>query len=169
MFKRRFRLPSPAIVISMVALSLVLGGTAVAAGTGGHADAAADKALVKKLSPTLSVKNAKQLGGKAASSYALRNAIMWAVVTNNGSSAAAVRSTPGVSASRNGVGVVKVTFPRDVSGCAWTATQGPPTSTVVLDDYATVRGNGTKTQVLVVTYNPNGSQEDAPFHLLVTC
>ena len=28
MFKRRFRLPSPALVISMVALSLVLGGTA---------------------------------------------------------------------------------------------------------------------------------------------
>ena len=33
MFKRRFRLPSPAIVIAMLALALVLGGTAVAAGT----------------------------------------------------------------------------------------------------------------------------------------
>ena len=43
MFKRRFRLPSPALVISMVTLSLVLGGTAFAASTretqgqeGGH-------------------------------------------------------------------------------------------------------------------------------------
>ena len=30
MFKRRFRLPSPALVISMITLSLVLGGTAFA-------------------------------------------------------------------------------------------------------------------------------------------
>ena len=35
MFRRRFRLPSPALVIAVVALSLVLGGTAMAASTGG--------------------------------------------------------------------------------------------------------------------------------------
>ena len=29
MFRRKFRLPSPALVISMIALSLVLGGTAL--------------------------------------------------------------------------------------------------------------------------------------------
>jgi hypothetical protein len=169
MFKRRVRLPSPAIVISMVALSLVLGGTAVAASTGGHADAAADKALVKKLAPTLSVKNAKQLGGKAASSYALKNAIMWAVVTNDGTTATVSRSTPGVSAARNGTGDVNVTFPRDVSRCAWTATQGNPSSSFVPSDFATVRGSGIKTQVQVVTYNTTGSQVDVDFHLLVTC
>src|SRR5438552_10813874 len=33
MLKRRFRLPSPALVISMITLSFVLGGTAVAAST----------------------------------------------------------------------------------------------------------------------------------------
>jgi hypothetical protein len=59
MFKRRFRLPSPALVISMVTLSLVLGGTAVAATTATHKDARADSALVKKLAPSLSVKHAK--------------------------------------------------------------------------------------------------------------
>jgi hypothetical protein len=56
MFKRRFRLPSPALVISMVALTLVLGGTAVAATVSG--DTKADTKLVKKLAPTLSVKHA---------------------------------------------------------------------------------------------------------------
>jgi hypothetical protein len=56
MFKRTFRLPSPALVISMVALALVLGGTAAAAA--GHGDKAADTKLVKKLAPSLSVKHA---------------------------------------------------------------------------------------------------------------
>jgi hypothetical protein len=58
MFKRRFRLPSPALVISMITLSLVLGGTAVAATTA-HGDKKADIKLIKKLAPTLSVKRAK--------------------------------------------------------------------------------------------------------------
>src|SRR6478752_4820724 len=59
MFKRRFRLPSPALVVSIVTLSLVLGGTAIAATTATHTDAKADAALVKKLAPSLSVKHAK--------------------------------------------------------------------------------------------------------------
>lgn len=59
MFKPRFRLPSPALVVSMVTLSLVLGGTAVAATTATHEDARGDSALVKKLAPSLSVKHAK--------------------------------------------------------------------------------------------------------------
>jgi hypothetical protein len=59
MFKFRFRLPSPALVISLIALSLVLGGTAVAAGTAKHKDAKADTKLVRKLAPSLSVKHAK--------------------------------------------------------------------------------------------------------------
>src|SRR2546421_7066973 len=59
MFKPRFRLPSPALVISLIALSLVLGGTAFAATTAKHKDAKADTKLVKKLAPSLSVKHAK--------------------------------------------------------------------------------------------------------------
>ena len=51
MFKRRFRLPSPALVISMVTLSLVLGGTAFAASTATHKDKKADTKLIKKLAP----------------------------------------------------------------------------------------------------------------------
>src|SRR6476620_3983556 len=58
MLKRRFRLPSPALVISMIALTLVLGGTAVAA-TATHGDKKADTKLIKKLAPSLSVKHAK--------------------------------------------------------------------------------------------------------------
>jgi hypothetical protein len=73
MSKRQFRLPGPALLISMLALALVLGGTAVAATGGTHADAKADTKLVKALAPSLSVKqatNATKLGGHAASFYA---------------------------------------------------------------------------------------------------
>ncbi|HEY2354192.1 MAG TPA: hypothetical protein VGH79_04755 [Gaiellaceae bacterium] len=168
MFKRRLRLPSPALVISMLALSLVLGGTAIAATKGGNPDAAADKALIKKMAPTLSVKNAKELAGKPASSYEAKSSIMWAVVSNSGSPAV-VRSTPGVTVSSGGTGNVNVTFPRDVSGCAWTATQGNPGNTFVDHNFATVRGSGNSTQVEVITWNESGSQVNAGFHVLVTC
>jgi hypothetical protein len=76
MFKRFVRLPSPALVISMLALALVLGGTAVAATTSVHADKKADIKLIKQLAPTLSVKHAKtagdaaKLGGAPPSTYA---------------------------------------------------------------------------------------------------
>ena len=61
MHKFKLRLPSPALVISVIALSLVLGGTAFAASARHfrHADAKADTKLVKKLAPKLSVKHAK--------------------------------------------------------------------------------------------------------------
>jgi len=60
MHKRKFRLPSPALVISMITLSLVLGGTAFAASTAKrHKDARADTRLIRKLAPKLSVKHAK--------------------------------------------------------------------------------------------------------------
>lgn len=62
MHKFKLRLPSPALVISMIALSLVLGGTAFAASTkhhSRHADAKADTKLIKTLAPKLSVNHAK--------------------------------------------------------------------------------------------------------------
>jgi hypothetical protein len=169
MFKRGVRLPSPAIVISMLALSLVLGGTAVAAGTGGHADAKADTALIKKLAPSLSVKSAKQLNGKPASSYESKSSMMWAVVTNDASAVSIVRSTPGVTATYGSQGIVKVKFPKDVSQCAWIATQGNGASAYVPSAFATVRGDGTSTDVEVITYDDTGAYIDANFHLLVTC
>lgn len=74
MLKSRLRLPSPALVISLIALSLVLGGTAVAASTVAYLTKTSGTKLVEKLAPTLSVKHAKTagratlLGGKNATS-----------------------------------------------------------------------------------------------------
>src|SRR4051794_11605828 len=59
MFK--LRLPSPALVVSMLALALALGGSAVAATTAD--DTRADTKLIKKLAPTLSVRHAQTSDG----------------------------------------------------------------------------------------------------------
>jgi len=62
MFGHRMRAPSPAFVISLIALFLALGGTSYAATKGiltKHKDAKADTTLVKRLAPSLSVKHAK--------------------------------------------------------------------------------------------------------------
>lgn len=79
---RRLRLPNPALVISLVTLSLVLGGSAIAATTSG--DTKADTKLVKALAPSLSVKHAKsadsatnaaKLGGQLPSFYLPASAV----------------------------------------------------------------------------------------------
>lgn len=63
MFRRRFRLPSPALVIATIALGVALGGTAVAASMDN--DKAADTRLIRHLAPSLNVRSAhyaKQIG-----------------------------------------------------------------------------------------------------------
>ena len=62
MFKHRLRAPSPAFVISLIALFLALGGTSYATTKvilTKHNDAKADTTLVKRVAPSLSVKHAK--------------------------------------------------------------------------------------------------------------
>src|SRR6476619_2233279 len=81
MFKLRFRLPSPSLVVAMVTLSLVLGGTAVATTTATHEDARADSVLVKKLAPSLSVKHAKS-ADNATSAVNATNAVNATHATN---------------------------------------------------------------------------------------
>ena len=71
MSTRRFRLPSPALVISTVALSLVLGGAAFAATAATHTDAKADTKLIKKVAPSLSVKHADSANSATTAANAM--------------------------------------------------------------------------------------------------
>ena len=113
MFKRRFRLPSPALVISMLALAVALGGTAFAANSAvtakKHKDKKADIKLIKKLAPTLSVKHAQSASSAttaanathaatAASSTKAMNAVN-ATNATNATSAANATHLGGVAAS----------------------------------------------------------------------
>jgi hypothetical protein len=98
MFKLRFRLPSPALVVAMVTLSLVLGGTAVATTTATHKDARADSVLVKKLAPSLSVKHAKT-ADNATSAVNATNAVNATHATSADNAISAVNATNSVNAT----------------------------------------------------------------------
>src|SRR6476619_2637277 len=98
MFKLRFRLPSPALVVAMVTLSLVLGGTAVATTTATHEDARADSVLVKKLAPSLSVRHAKT-ADNAISAVNATNAVNATHATSADNAISAVNATNAVNAT----------------------------------------------------------------------
>jgi hypothetical protein len=71
--KHLLRAPSPALVISLIALFVALGGTSLAATkvlAAKHKDAKADTSLVKKLAPSLSVKHAKTADSAANATHA---------------------------------------------------------------------------------------------------
>ncbi len=179
MSRRRFRLPSPALVLSMVALSIVLGGTAVAATTT-HSDAKADTKLVKKLAPSLSVKNAKQLGGVAAGAYERK--VQWALVSKTGTTILA--QSGGISvASHAAAGEFYLHFPTTVAGHAISLTgaygashegyppvqiEGSPCGASTPDSttcFAT--GTNIPSDLFVSVNDDTGTQVDRPFYVVV--
>ena len=71
--KHWMRAPSPALVISLIALFVALGGTSLGAShviAKRHTDAKADTKLVNKLAPTLSVKHAMTADGATTAASA---------------------------------------------------------------------------------------------------
>jgi len=113
--------------------------------------------------------NASALGGSPASAFQTK--ILTAVVTNNGTTAAVVRGTPGTTATFEALGDVFVQFPTNVSNCTWIATVGNPGSTTAVPDFASVRGNsGAGPDVVqVLTWDTTGSEVAANFHLAAIC
>jgi cytoskeletal protein RodZ len=100
MFKHRLRAPSPAFVISLIALFLALGGTSYAASTvilTKHRDAKADTTLVKKLAPSLSVKHART-ADNATSAVNATNAVNATHATSADSATNATKATTATTA-----------------------------------------------------------------------
>lgn len=96
----------------------------------------------------------------------------WAVV--NGTGTAARISDAGISAARREVGTVGsylVTFPNDVTDCAYEATIGLTGSTGASAPGTTtvVRYAEDEKKVLVETYDVAGNKADRGFHLAVIC
>ena len=95
MFKHRLRAPSPAFVISLIALFLALGGTSYAATKvtlTQHKDAKADTTLVKRLAPSLSVKQAKT-ADNATNAVSATNAVNATHATSADSATNATNAT----------------------------------------------------------------------------
>ena len=66
-----------------------------------------------------------------------------------------------------GSGVYTISFPQNVSGCAYSATIGTTDATTAPAGRAVVRDAGGT--VGVQTYDAAGAPTDLPFHLLVVC
>ena len=104
MFKHRLRAPSPAFVISLIALFLALGGTSYAATTTKvaltkHKDAKADTTLVKRLAPSLSVKHAKT-ADNATNALNAANAVNATHATSADSATNATNATHATNATK---------------------------------------------------------------------
>jgi hypothetical protein len=169
------RRPSPALIISIVALVLALAGTAL----GGVATISVlskkEKRQVKKLAgkiadqrittraPGLSVASAK-----TADSAGNATNELWAVVNENGS---LYRSTSGIVGSNNeGGGEYEVATDRTLNDCFFQATPGgnaPGLDEIgeVVVNQAGVNSN----QVYVVTRDSNGTLAPHAFTLLIRC
>lgn len=95
--------------------------------------------------------------------------IGWAVVEGNGTLARS--SDEGhITASRSSApeGSYEVTFPSNVSGCAFQATVGTASDVNPNPAYVTL-GSKSATTVLIQTAGTNGTLADRPFDLTVIC
>jgi hypothetical protein len=88
-----------------------------------------------------------------------------------GSTANLVRSTPGATLTSLGAGRYDVTFPADISRCAYLAAVGDPGNGLVFNPSGVYTGSGSNPgTVYVETKNPGGGlSAGIPFHLAVIC
>jgi hypothetical protein len=82
-----------------------------------------------------------------------------------------VRSTPGATVTSLGTGRYDVTFPANISRCAYLATVGDPSNALVFNPSGVYTGSGSNPgTVYVETKNPGGGlSAGIPFHLAVIC
>jgi hypothetical protein len=173
MGKLKGRRPSPALLISIIALIVALAGTAYAA---------------QKINGNLIEKHT--IGGgklkhKTLTGYQINKGKLgivpearraahtyWAVVTNPagpGNTALSRASDPGMAAIETG-GAVTVTFPANVTGCADVAGRNNTGTSNPNPGYAQTNTSPVNPNAIEVhTRNKDGNDEDADFHLIVVC
>lgn len=165
--------PSPALVISMLAMVVALAGTAYAAQTingGSIKKQTIGGGKLKQKTLTGFQINTDKLGIVPAARRASHT--YWAVVdnpANPGNAVLARASDAGIAATEGG-GAVTVTFPQDVSGCADIAARNNAGTAVPNPGYAQTNGSAANASAIEVrTRNSEGKNEDADFHLIVIC
>jgi hypothetical protein len=167
------RRPSPAMVVSVIALIVALGGTAIAAQNingGAIKKQTIGGGKLKHKTLTGFQINTNKLGTVPAARRASHT--YWAVVDNPaspGNAALARASDEGIGADEGG-GAVTVTFPVNISGCANVAARDnagttPPGAGFAQTNTSPANANA----VEVRTRDAKGDPEDADFHLLVVC
>jgi hypothetical protein len=178
------RLPSPALVISLVALFVSLGGVSYAVTQIGTNQIKNGAVTGKKIrNSTIRSRDVRKnaLGPHAIAEAKLRVGFATSAagaVTASGFADFAVVGANGLiargrgvsSTVRTGAGRYQVIFTRNVRGCAYVASLGvigatPPGSGEVSTASLASNVNG----VFVRTFNSSGAAGDHSFHLLVSC
>lgn len=176
--------PSPAMIVALVALVMSLGGSAYALVITGKSirnNTVTGKDIRNRSLSGSDVRENKLGGGaiKESSLGLVPGAIAagsadglnhWAVVNNDGVLVRGKGQAPGDPAGKTNIGIYQVIFNRDVRTCAYVATLGnpgtggPPSGSVAVASHPT-NVNG----VRVRTENEAGAAADRSFHLTVTC
>ncbi len=167
------RRPSPAMLVSVIALIVALGGTAIAAQNingGAIKKQTIGGGKLKQKTLTGFQINTNKLGTVPSARRASHT--YWAVVNNPsspGNAALARASDEGISASEGG-GAVTVTFPINISGCANVSSRNnagttPPGAGTAQTNTSAANANA----VEVRTRDAKGDPDDADFHLVVIC
>ena len=173
MSKLRTLRPSPALVVSVIALIAALAGTAYAAkriNGGSIIKQSIGGGKVKKDTLTGFQINNSKLGEVPTAKVATHT--FWAVVNNpaGGANASLARaSTAGITVTESG-GAAIVTFPSAVNGCANVAGKnnaGSPTPTAGYTQTNLAPGNPNGIEVR--NRDETGALVDGDFHLIVIC
>ncbi|MBA2420339.1 MAG: hypothetical protein H0V57_04330 [Thermoleophilaceae bacterium] len=173
----RFSRPSPALVISLVALFVALGGTSYAAvkiGARNLKSGSVGTRAVKNAS--LSGRDIKRAGlsGREVNEGRLgvvpqAEGISHFAVIRAGDGAA-TRSRGATSATRSAIGRYQVIFNRDVRGCAYSASLGNlDATTPSTGQIATSQLPSNVNGVQVRTTDSQGTNANRNFHLVVIC
>ncbi len=103
---------------------------------------------------------------------ALKRRENFAVVASDGTLNRSYSSAGAVASEHVATGQYEVSFARDVTKCAYTATLGDVANAAPVPGFVSVTGdfdNDATGDVFVYTFNTTGAAADASFHLNVTC
>jgi len=150
-----WRLVATAIAGAIAALGLVHAGGFQAAGQASEVELSRQQLLINQRISQAAVRR---------SNSALDRLPDWAVVLATGE---LVRSSGNVSVTRTGPGLYQVDFNRDLTECAFTASQIQPNPQLIGNTGLAVDGD---LQTLAVqTTDPTGAAADRNFTVQVTC
>jgi hypothetical protein len=172
-------LPSPSMVVAVVALIMSLGGSAYALVITGKSirNGSVTAKDIRNRSLTGTDVRRDKIGGGSVkesslatvpSAFTAHGGARYAVVNGNGQLS---RGRDISSVARTGNGRYQVIFNADIRGCAYFATVGdtsaaaPPQNAQVSVASLASNVNG----VAIRTENNNANEADRPFHLIVMC
>jgi hypothetical protein len=168
MKKRRLRRPSPAMIVAVVALSVSLAGTGVAATV--SVLNAGEKKQVKKISRKIANKRITKRSGKLNVASANKANNVYAATVNAGDTCAISKQTGGIAALKggpDGADYCDVTFPRSVDNCSVGATPLHPFQDI--SGMASIRYLGGAVVRVTRVNGDNNFQDAGLFSIFAVC